>query len=219
MKDKEPKLSRSHDEQMSLIGSLALILHMNHPEVLSCDLPVERPKPFKETESEHYLIDGNTVRFASIEARNRCVATYEFEKNRTESSVDLGMWLKAAHELWRCEIGKSDSAAGRLLALAHERNDIFSIAASAIENKSMQVFDVLHVLEAALPYLQKLEPNEIIKLCATQHEQTKDDLFSSNLFNELQKCFRINPLLLANYTIVSGVKLQSQQLIYTRSHY
>ena len=107
MNDKERTLSESKDELMGLIGSLALRLHMNHPEELSCDLPAERCGAFPAKETEDYLINGSTVWFTSIEARNRCVANYEFEKNRTAFVSDARMWLSTAHNLWRCEIGKT----------------------------------------------------------------------------------------------------------------
>lgn len=193
MNDKERTLSGSKDELMSFIGALALNLHMNRSEELSCELPPEKCGPFPERKTEDYLIDGNTVRFASIEARNRCVATYEFEKNRTVFVSDARMWFSTAHDLWRCEIGKTDSAAGRLLALVHETDDIFSIAASAIESESVRVFDALQAVEAMLPYLNELTADGIFKLCAAQYERTKNDLASGIIFSELEKCFVKQP--------------------------
>ncbi len=193
MNDKEPKLSASKDDLTSLIGSLALNLHMNHPEELSCDLPPEQCGPFLERDTEDYLIYGNTLRFTSIEARNRCVASHEFEKNRMVFAGGTRLWLNAAHDLWRCEIGKPDSAAGRLLALVHETEDIFIIAANAIENESMGVFDALQCIEAALPYINELTADGVFKLCAAQYERTKNDIASGIIFSELDKCFVKQP--------------------------
>lgn len=103
------------------------------------------------------------------------------------------MWPEAAHDLWRCEIGKTDTASGRLLALVHETDDIFSIAANAIETKSVRVFDALYVIEAALPYLNKLAIEEIFRLCAAQHKETKNDLCGGILFSEFEKFFIRHP--------------------------
>jgi len=80
-----------------------------------------------------------------------------------------------------------DSAAGRLLALVHEINDIFTIATKVIERKSTDVWDVLHTIESALPYLTDLPPEGIIKLVAAQHKGTKNDYAGGMLYNKLEE--------------------------------
>lgn len=179
-------MSEPENDTNRIVGELALDLHLKGSETLDADLPSERPDP-SQKETDDYRVDGRTVRYLSIEARNRCVAKYVHEKNRQQFANNLHMWFSTASDLWRREIGKADSAAGRLLALVHESSDIFPIAAIAIENKTMQVFDVLHVVEASLPYLHKLSADGIIKLCAVQHERTKNDLAAGMLFNKLEK--------------------------------
>ena len=176
-----------------IIGALALTLHKTRTDGLICDIPTESIEPFLPEETSDYLIDGKTIRFASLDARNRCVASYAFEINKTAFAGDTHKWLETAHDLLCCEIGKADSAAGRLLALVHETNDIFSIAANAIETKSVRVFNVLYVIKAALPYLNKLAVEEIFKLCAAQHDETKNDLCGGMLFSELEKFFIRHP--------------------------
>lgn len=175
------------------IGALALNLHKYRPDELICDIPMEGMDSFHPGETADYLIDNKTIRFVSLEARNRCVASYVFEENRAAFANDALKWLDTAHDLWRCEIGKADTASGRLLALVHETDDIFSIATSAIETKSVHVFDALHVIKAALPYLNELEVEEIFKLCAAQNEGTKNDLFAGMIFSELEKFFVRQP--------------------------
>jgi hypothetical protein len=193
-RDKEPSSPGSQqDELIDLIGSLALNLHINHSEALSCELPTERCGQFQTCETADYLIDKNTIRFTSIEARNRLVAAYEFGKNQTVFIGEPQLWISAACNLWSREIGKSDSAAGRLLALVHETDDIFELAARTIENRSVEVFAALHTVEAALPFLSKIAAVGIVKLCMAQHERTKNDSFASNLFNQLQKYFICHP--------------------------
>lgn len=175
------------------IGALALNLHKTRTDGLICDIPTESTEPFLPEENSDYLIDGKTIRFASLEARNRCVASYAFEINKTAFSGDTQKWLEAAHDLLRCEIGKTDTAAGRLLALVHETDDIFSIAANAIETKSVRVFNALYVIKAALPYLNKLAIEEIFRLCAAQHEESKNVLNGGMIFGELEKFFIRHP--------------------------
>lgn len=174
------------------VGEIALDLHMNRPDELSSTLPPESPQPFQK-ETDDYFIDGKTVSFSSVEARNRCVATYVFEKNQQAFANDMQMWLSTAFELWKHESGNPDSAAGRLLALVDERKDLFSIAATALENKSIQVLNVLHVVEAALPYLEKVSVNGIVNLCIAQFERTKDNTAISILFSNLEKMLVAHP--------------------------
>ena len=176
----------------SMVGKLALDLHANRSEELSSDLPPESPKPSCK-ETTDYLIEGKTVRFSSIEARNRCVAEYVYEKNRQAFANNQQMWLSTACDLWRREIGKADSAAGRLLAFVHKTDDIFGIAANVIESEAMRVFDALHVVVAALSYINDLPVDGILKLCAAQHERTKNDVFAGMIFNKLEKVLMAQP--------------------------
>jgi hypothetical protein len=185
-------LSGPDHDLTKMVGELALNLHMNWSDELIADLQADSPKP-SQKETSDYFIEGKTIRFSSIEARNRCVAVYVFEKNRQAFADNMQMWLSTARDLWQCEIGKADSAAGRLLALVHKRDDIFAIAANEIESQSMQVFDVLHVVEAALPYINNLPVDGIIRLCTAQHERTKNDLAAGILFNKLEKIIAAQP--------------------------
>jgi len=170
----------------NMVGELALKLHMNQSDSLSSDLPAESLKPSYE-EATDYRIEGKTVRFSSIEARNRCVAVHVHNKNRQAFATDTQMWLSATHDLWRCEIGEADSAAGRLLAIVHTMDDIFAIAASAVESKSIRVFDALQVVEAALSYISDIPVDSLLKLCSAQYERTKNDLAAGIFFNKLEK--------------------------------
>lgn len=188
-KDKQPSSTEFNAELLRIIGSLAQNLHNTRSDELCCDIPMESLGTLYQGESAEYSIDDKTIRFASLEARNRCVASYVFEKNKTVFASNSKMWLDAAHDLLRCEIGKTDTASGRLLALVHETDDILSIAANAIQSKSMAVFDVLHVIKAALPYLNELVVEEVFRLCAVQYEGTKNFLFAGVIFSELERYF------------------------------
>ncbi|MEX2165256.1 MAG: hypothetical protein WD823_13585 [Sulfuricaulis sp.] len=187
MSDEAVTAPGSESELLRIIGAAAYDIHISRSEELTCNLPTMGQWQAAQKGTVDYLIDGCTVRFASIEARNRIVAAYKYADNREEFSHDLQRWLSVAHDLWRHEIGKSDSAAGRLLALVHETYDIFSIAADAIKIESMRVFVVLHVVESALPYLKELPPNGVLNLSAVQHERTKNVLAAGMFFGKLEK--------------------------------
>lgn len=174
------------------IGELALNLHKNRTEELVCELPSGCQLPAR-SDFVYFTVENSMVSFASIEARNRYIARHVFETNRKDNNADSQMWLKTAHEIWRHEIGKDDKASGRLLALVHAKSDIFSIASNAIANKYMEVFKVLHVVQAALPYLAKVKPDGIISLCAAQYELTKNDLAAGHFFSHLEMLLSAHP--------------------------
>lgn len=195
-----------NDELIKAIGPLALELHKNQPDELTIGVPTDIDiSPFQNKEAD-YQVDEHSIHFASLEARNRVVAAYQFIANRENYSYDDCRWLDVAHELWRNEIGKNDSAAGRLLALIHTLNDIFIIATKAIESNSMRVWDTLHAIESALPYLNTPSPEGILKLVAAQHASTKNDLAGGMLYNKLEEklaelpdtCREIHRLLRSN---------------------
>lgn len=91
------------------------------------------------------------IEFANLEARNRCAALATFQQVMPLSGIDA--LFDAAYELWRNEIGHPDSASGRLLGLASQNVSVLLEAAKVIGDKSRRVFDVLHLLEKALPHL------------------------------------------------------------------
>lgn len=168
------------------LGELALHSHESGSSDLVITQPPESPNLPQERSTE-FRVDGDTVTFTSIEGRNRFLASYVFNKHREEFQNIPLQWLHKAHDVWRHEIGSSDRVAGRLLALVHNSEDIFLIAASAIVDGSIEVFTVLHVIEAALPYLHKIKPTSIIHLCGVQHEKTKNDLMAGAFLSQLQK--------------------------------
>jgi hypothetical protein len=180
-------MSSRGDEWIKVIGPLAIEIHANHSDELIGDLPNATDIAPPKAAISEFKIDGKCVQFASIEARNRIVATYRFMEKREEFFHDDPRWLDVALELWRNEIGKSDSAAGRLLAFVHEVSDIFIIATKVIDSKPADVWNVLCTIESALPYLADLPPEGIIRLVAVQHKSTKNDYAGGMLYNKLEE--------------------------------
>jgi hypothetical protein len=171
---------------IDLVGDSVLNLHSAGSFELTVTLPARISSPPTEL-SNAAVIDGATLRFLSLDARNDFLAEYLFNKNQDQLQGSLHMWLVAGLDVWRKEIGNANSVSGRLLALVHESEDVFTIAAEAIGTEKMEVFDVLHVVEASLPYLSKIKPESIINLCKAQHEKTKNDLAAGMFFNKLEK--------------------------------
>ncbi len=175
----------NNSDLIQIIGPLALSVHAMRSDNLTCNLPVFTDLGIFHNAEAEFQLEGNVVCFTSIEARNRIIATYKFMQNRGELTSSDPKWLNIALELSRNEIGENDSVSGRLLAQVHENYDVFSIAANAIKSKSLQVFDVLRCIGAALPYLKYLPPDGILKLISVQHEETKNDLAGGMFYNRL----------------------------------
>ncbi|WP_224960758.1 HEAT repeat domain-containing protein [Geomonas subterranea] len=173
------------EEIVKTIGELVLKSHENVNSTLVITLPPGCPQ-LPQVRKYEFQIDGDTVVFASIEERNRFLASYLFDKHKDQYQLDTRQWLEKANDLWRHEICSSDKVAGRLLALVHDSEDIFLLAASAIADERLEVFTVLHLIEAALPYLHQIEPAPIIQLCGVQHEKTKKDLMAGAFLAQLQ---------------------------------
>lgn len=75
-----------------------------------------------------------------MQSRNRIVAAHRFREERASLENDPARWIIVAYELWRHEIGRPDSAAGRLLAMVHETHDILELSAQTIRKDTLNVF-------------------------------------------------------------------------------
>ncbi|MDP3709209.1 MAG: hypothetical protein Q8R56_14175, partial [Polaromonas sp.] len=128
------------------------------------------------------------IEFAHLEARNRCAALATFQQVMPLSGTDA--LFDAAYELWRNEIGHPDSASGRLLGLAGQSVSVLLEAAKIIGDKDRRVFDVLHLLEKALPHLPNLRAEDLVAVVEAQHESTKRDMASGMIFNAIERRLR-----------------------------
>ena len=180
------------DEMARVIGGVALELHVSGSTELTGKLPSGEHHLWSTKATSDYQIDGDIVRFPTIEARNRVVAARVFTEKSALPDSERN-WIDVAYELWRHQIRHNDTAAGRLLALVHETSDIFVLAADAINTKSVQVFHALLTVESALPYVGGLTADGIWELCDAQHELTKNDIAAGVFFGSLGKALIAQP--------------------------
>ena len=165
----------------------ALALHQRRNKDLTCS---------SLNEAEVATFDGNPlwrcaegeIEFANLEARNHCTAQATFLQVMPSSSAEA--LFDAAYELWRNEIGHADSASGRLLGFASQSLNVLLEAAKVIGDKNRRVFDVLHLLEKALPHLLNLRAEDIVAIVDAQHESTKRDLAGGMIFNAIERRLR-----------------------------
>lgn len=131
----------------------------------------------------HFVEDE--IEFANLEARNCCAALATFQKVMPLSGNDA--LFDAAYGLWRSEIGHPDSASGRLFGLVSQNVSVLLWAAKVIGEKSRRVFDVLHLLEKALPHLPNIRAEDIVAVIDAQHESTKRDMAGGMIFNAIER--------------------------------
>lgn len=134
----------------------------------------------------HCVEDG--IEFTNLEARNHCAALATFQQMMPLSGTNA--LFDVAHELLRNEIGHPDYASGRLLGLVSKNESVLLWAAKVIGEKNQRVFDVLYLLEKALPHLQNFRAEEVVTLIDAQYESTKRDIAEGMIFNAIERRLR-----------------------------
>lgn len=137
----------------------------------------------------HSTEDG--LEFENLEARNHCTALATFQQVMSAKNPDV--LFAAAHELWRNEIGHRDSASGRLLGFASQNMDVLMEAAKAIrsaQEKAFAVFEILRLLEVALPHLSRISAEAVVAVVDAQHESTKRDMARGMIFSAIERRLR-----------------------------
>lgn len=173
------------------IARLALQLHKKKERELHIDLPADSILRTAELPQGCELAK-DVLEFSSLRERNKIVAVAALDELRSPSGIDSNAIFDLAYNLWRHEIGHEDQASGRLLALASESVDILAVGAQRIRSGS-RVFDVLHLVEAALPYLSKIPIWSVIDLCEAKYEQTKNDMMGGVVHGALEAWLETRP--------------------------
>ena len=177
-----------------MIAEAARRLHLQGTATLSIDLADVIDQPSPSDSNAFWTNDARSVTFASLESRNQIVAAlvgYEIARD-FPTLTGAGIFDVAA-TLWRDEIGHADKASGHLLALVSGQFNIFDAASQLIESNQKPVFEVLHLLEAALPHLLIFSVDDILCIVRAQHEQTRGDMAAGLLFNAIEKALIAHP--------------------------
>ncbi len=160
-----------------------------------------------------HCVEGE-IKFANLEARNRCAALATFHQLIPLSGTNA--LFDAAYELWRNEIGHPDSASGRLLGLASQNVCVLLEVAKAIRDKSRPVFDALHLLEKSLPHLQNIRAEDVVAVIDAQHESTRRDLAGGLIFNAIERRLQSDTQLAWEiWRITSANMSESMQNLYS----
>jgi hypothetical protein len=130
------------------------------------------------------------LEFTTITARNEAVATGVLEQ--LSPNADATALFDAAYKLWGHEIGHADQASGRLLALVADRIDILAAGTQRIRS-GVRVYDVLHLIEATIPYLNSINAKSIIDLANASHGPTKNDMAGNPVYGVLETWLDARP--------------------------
>jgi len=178
------------------IGHLALALHGQRGQTLSIEHNSAKQLLGDCEKHGRWMVKENLLEFASLEARNHCVAVHTYRENlRSLEDISPSLVFDLAYDLWCNEIGHSDSACGRFLALASERLNILQEAANLISTGERGVFDVLHVVQAALPHLPAITAEDLCAVVGAQHPKTERDLARGQIFSAIEDALMQRPTL------------------------
>lgn len=176
------------------IGQLAISLHQQRGELLVAEF--NSPLSSVPPHSNFWSTKDRQIQFSSIEVRNECVAIHTFrEKVQHSDERSSSELFDIAYELWRHEIGHSDFASGRFLALVSDKTNVLAVAAELITTGKWQVFNALHLVEAALKYLPEIEVEDLCAFIAAQHAKTERDLARGMIFAAIEKTLSERPVL------------------------
>lgn len=180
------------DAVPEIIGQAACHLHTQRTTLLVTTCP--EAAAIQPPENQLWKVVGDQIEFPSFAAKNLCTAIHVLREEFEYSPlIPPDRLFDVAHEIWRHEIGDSDLASGRFLALTEERINVLHAATLLISNSTRPTFDILGLVEAALPYLPRITVSDLISVVVAQHSKTQGDLAYGRLFSSIQKTLATQP--------------------------
>jgi len=175
------------NQYITRLQEIACELQSAGKELISTSLPHEDIEILSDIDDAFFKLDNRNLHFKSVAVRNQLVADKYYadliEKNENDPSV----WFHTAREIWAKEIGCTDQASGRFLSLWGQEVDILAEATKIIRIPNTDVFEVLHVIQAALPHLSNIQSASLINLCDAQYDQTINDLAGGRLYVSIRE--------------------------------
>lgn len=138
--------------------------------------------------------DPDGLRFASEAALVEAAAEQMLQTERDRLLANPKACFERLDEIIGNEIGKDHMVCGRVLAALHNAGDLdaFAWARQAIES-GVGVFDVLHVLESAVPLFGDAKAESIFEFFCGHYEKTKNDLARGLIYAKLDPWLARNP--------------------------
>ena len=170
-------------------GKLARQLHATDRGEL--EIEITAGAQFDPSTTPGASVHGGKLRFARLEDRNSAAAADVLAELGGPPFDEQAVWA-AAHDLLGCEIGNTDMASGRLLAAVHPSVSVLRLATARITCQA-DVFDALHLVEAALPYLETIELSDVVALCDAEQPHTMNDFAGGVFYHALSRWFGRKP--------------------------
>jgi len=170
-------------EALARIRELACnYLGSNAEDSFSCSISESDQRLLEDFTHDGVGINGDKIIFDSIEIVTQLSAEhYFFSKQVGDKAEHISLALELAEKE-----GRGDGrAAGRYLALVNGDEDIFLCAASAISDKKRGTFEILDVIQAAMPLIDEISIPGLIAMCDAQYQHTKNDLAGGYFFGKL----------------------------------
>lgn len=139
-----------------------------------------------------YVWSDTAIEFQTLAERNRHVAEHTFKQLREHLVLEPDLIYERAYELWRDEIGHVDQASGRLLGMAARELDILTLGSQRIR-RGEDVFTVLHLVEATLPFMDAVNKDSLIDFCEAKYERTRNDLAGGSVHGALETWLTVRP--------------------------
>lgn len=141
------------------------------------------------------LIDeSDGLRFASESTLVELATKQMLETERDRLLESPRACFERLDEIFGNEIGKQHMVCGSVLAALHDAGDLdaFSWARQAIED-GVGAFDVLHVLENAVPLFSDARAASIFEFFCGHYEKTKNDLAQGLIYGKLEPWLATHP--------------------------
>lgn len=170
-------------------GKLARLLQATDSGELEIEIPPG--VQFDLATTPGAFLEGGKLRFARLEDRNAAAVSDVLDELGDPPYDEQAVWT-AASELWGREIGNADAASGRFLAAIHPSHSVLRLATAHI-TCSTDVFNALHLVEAALPYLEGVDLHDVVALCDAEQPHTANDLAGGAFYHALSRWFGRKP--------------------------
>ncbi len=138
--------------------------------------------------------DENGIRFADAKVLTVHAADYVLRHERDALKASPTACFQRLQALWQHEAGADNPVSGRILSTLHNTDelDAFEAARRAIAD-GVRVFDVIHVLEAAVPHLAKGNAATIFGLVSACFQLEKSHIPAGSLYATLGNWLPTHP--------------------------
>lgn len=194
-------------------GEFALRLHSLGENELGLTLLPTDSAPSEDLDGV-FTLSSNGIFFSTVSARNRSIADFIFDSLDSAAPDFEDALFNAAYKLWRDEIGRADMVAGRLLALASKTIDVISAASNRILAGS-DLWNTLHLLEAAIPFLNEMPPASLISLLEVVFDRLQNDLAGGAIHGAIEDWYasRPDPAIVLHTQVLERLTPQSSSLL------